>query len=72
MNLIIKEDADIILLQEVRIDSTFRNPSNPMDYGGQADHILQLLQQLSHNNNNNNQSLNYHTIYQPGMLQFNQ
>jgi endonuclease/exonuclease/phosphatase family metal-dependent hydrolase len=62
-SIITQHNPDIILLQEVRLDSTFRNPSiyedavyKYYDAGSQLDHLLGLL--------NKNE---YHSVFQPMM-----
>lgn len=64
------ENPDVILLQEVRIDSSFpiaimsgsESASSWRDYGSQIDHILRLLHEET--------GIAYHYVYHPGMLHF--
>lgn len=61
VSIIAAEDPDIILLQEVRVDSSFRNRKiTPFNYdnGSQFEHILKYL---------NNEKIRYQSLYHPMM-----
>lgn len=79
-NVVTRKDPDIIILQEVRIDSLFTRKFSSRDsqhihedYGGQLDHILAFLQNARKAMNFSRESWSqpyYQSVYHPGMLQF--
>lgn len=75
-SIVVKEDPDILVIQEVRVDNLFRDfiNSNSMGSGGggQLDHVLEHLHRASQLQSKDRCAFPfYQSIFQPAMLMFN-